>query len=468
MQRVLVLSSDNDVLDLISKALFKKAVVMHAESVSKGLEHHRQNPFDIIFSDLNQLRAIASTGDYKEAVSPFTKIHPLVRFVVLTAKETIRKAVFAVKSGAEDYLTYPIDEKEVLLIFQALEAETVKALELDYLRGHFWKSDWLDIVHTQNATMQKLFESIRSVAPTIANVLLLGETGTGKGLMARLIHLHSHRNEKPFIAVHCGAIPDTLIESELFGHERGAFTGADQRKMGKFELARGGSIFLDEIGTITPSAQVKLLQVLQDGTFSRIGSDVMLKTEARIIAATNEDLKQLVEKERFRRDLYYRLNVFPLEVPPLRKRLEDLSSLIEVFLKNFNDRYGKKITKIHPAVEAGMRAYDWPGNIRELENILERAVILENSDVLTPWNFPMELVAVNSMGYDQSVTPKEILPLSQARHIAMDKFEKAYLEDLLKRWHGKIRTSAEKAGITPRQLNRLMGRYGLNKNDFKR
>ena len=462
---VLVISKAQDVIELISKALSGKVVVEHATSVSTALQIYPQNPSDIIFTDLKQLESEVSTENFGEAIKPFKKYNPNVKIIVLTSKTDIRRAVYAVKNGAENYLTYPIDGEEVLLVFTSIEDLRVKDLELDYLRDRFWKTEWLDIIHSKNPVMREVFQNIRSVAPTIANVLLLGETGTGKGLMAQLIHRHSRRYDDPFISVHCGAIPDTLIESELFGHEKGAFTGADRRKLGKFEMARGGTIFLDEIGTITPPAQIKLLQVLQDGTFSRVGGSEELKTDARIISATNEDLKQLVEKGLFRKDLYYRLNIFPIKISALRDRMEDLPHLVDLLLNNLNTKYGKGISKLHSAVKEGFKTYDWPGNIRELENILERAYILENSNMLGPQHFPPELVMMTS--HIDSLPDREELSLTEARQIAIEEFEHDYLRNLLKQCKGKINLAAKKAQITTRQLNRLMTRHEIRKDEFR-
>jgi DNA-binding NtrC family response regulator len=441
--KVLTLSYGQDVIRLISKALSDKVVVEHAEAVSTALKIHKQHPFDLIFSDLNLLLDEISTGNFGEAIEPFKKYNPFVKLLILTSEKDIRKAVASIKNGAEDYLTYPIDEEEVRLVFSLIEDMRHKDLELDYLRDRFWKTEWLDVIRSRNPVMQKIFQSIRSVAPTIATVLLLGETGTGKGLLAQLIHRHSRRNEKTFVAVHCGAIPDILIESELFGHEKGAFTGADRRKLGKFEMARGGTIFLDEIGTITTPAQIKLLQVLQDGTFSRVGGTEQLNTDARIITATNADLRQLTEKGLFRKDLYYRLNIFPIEIPPLKDRMEDLPHFIDIFLRSLNTKYGKRINTLHPAVKEGFKTYDWPGNIRELENILERACILENSHVLGPKNFPHDLVMMTP--HIETLPDQEELPLAQARQIAIEKFERSYLSNLLKQCKGKMNLTAKKA-----------------------
>jgi transcriptional regulator with PAS, ATPase and Fis domain len=336
---------------------------------------------------------------------------------------------------------------------------------LDYLRDHFWKSEWLAVIHTSTAGMREVYKKIRAVAPTKATVLLMGETGTGKGLLARMIHRHSHRCDAPFISVHCGAIPDTLLESELFGHEKGAFTGAVRRKPGKFEMARGGTIFLDEIGTITPSAQVKMLQVLQDGSFSRVGGEDLLQTDARIIAATNADLAEMSKRGEFRKDLYYRLNVFAVEVPPLMDRIEDIPYLVEVFLKKLNLKYGKNIHSIHPRVIQALKKYPWPGNIRELENLMERAYILETAPVLTSDGFPSELF--------ESCGPAAVLPvnvnlsLAEARRRAGENFERHYLRELFARNKGRVNSAAQDAGISARQLNKLMLKYSIQKESFK-
>jgi transcriptional regulator with GAF, ATPase, and Fis domain len=256
------------------------------------------------------------------------------------------------------------------------------------------------------------------------------------------------------------------LESELFGHEKGAFTGAVKRKLGKFEIARGGTIFLDEIATISAAAQIKLLQVLQDGTFSRVGGEDMLNTDARIIAATNADLNEMAREGLFRKDLFYRLNVFPIEIPPLRERIDDLSLFLECYLERLNRSYQKQITGARPEVLQALRAYDWPGNVRELENLIERAYILEETNQLTPESFPAELFP------DQA--PTAVLPLdsslslAEARRRANDAFERQYLKDLLSRHQGSIRKSAEGAGVTTRQIHKLMSRHGIQKEDFRR
>jgi transcriptional regulator with PAS, ATPase and Fis domain len=350
-------------------------------------------------------------------------------------------------------------------VIKSLADSVAQKIELDYLRDQFWKPEWLDIIKSRNVGMREVYKKIRSVAPTRATVLLIGETGTGKGLLARMLHMHSNRCDDPFINVHCGAIPDTLLESELFGHEKGAFTGAVHRKLGKFEMARGGTIFLDEIGTITPSAQIKLLQVLQDGNFSRVGGEQILNTDARVIAATNADLGAMSERGEFRKDLYYRLNVFTIDIPPLRERVEDIAQIVELFLKKLRQRHEKNIHSVDPHVLQAFKNYHWPGNIRELENLMERAFILETTTVLTPESFPTGLF---ESGNAHAVLPVQAhLPLAEARRQAIDDFERQYLKELFSRHKGRVNRSAEEAGVSTRQLNKLMVRHGIKKDVYK-
>jgi DNA-binding NtrC family response regulator len=419
----------------------------------------------VIFSDLELLRDTSETNNIAEVIKPFKEMNPLVEILILSSKALIHDTVKAVKAGANNYLTYPINPAEVHLAIESANESLTKNLELDYLRDQFWKPEWLDIIDSHDAGMRDVFKKVRAVASTRATVLLIGETGTGKGLLARMIHMHSNRCDDPFISVHCGAIPDTLLESELFGHEKGAFTGAVRKKLGKFEMARGGTIFLDELGTITPPAQIKLLQVLQDGTFSRVGGEEALHTDARMITATNADLAGMSDRGEFRKDLYYRLNVFPVEIPPLRERVEDIAQIVEVFLKKLNQRYEKNIHSVHPQVLQAFRNYHWPGNIRELENLMERACILETTKVLTPESFPAELF---ESGDALTVLPVEAyLPLAEARRHATDDFERQYLKALFARSKGKVNRAAQDAGISSRQLNKLMVKYGIQKEAFK-
>ena len=337
--------------------------------------------------------------------------------VIMAPQQEVRDAVQLVKSGAVDYLTYPANPEEIRHVIESINESLIIQSELNYLRDEFWNPEWLKTVHTNNSAMKKVYDKIKAVAPTKSTVLITGETGTGKGVIANLIHRHSNRRDAQFISIHCGAIPDTLLESELFGHEKGSFTGAVKRKLGKFEIASRGTIFLDEVGTITSSAQIKLLQVLQEGIYQRVGGEDVKKSDARIVAATNVDLKKMCADGSFRNDLYYRLNVFPIEVPPLRERIEDLPNLVEIFLSKLNKYYNKQIFQVHPDVIDTLMCYSWPGNIRELENLIERAYILEATSQLTLEGFPGDLI--EDRAHAGSVPLNTTMKLSEARQRAL-------------------------------------------------
>jgi transcriptional regulator with GAF, ATPase, and Fis domain len=319
---------------------------------------------------------------------------------------------------------------------------------------------------SDSASMRPVLDQVRAVAPTRTTVLLTGETGCGKGLIARLIHHRSNRREMPFVTVHCGAIPDTLLESELFGHEKGAFTGAIRRKPGKFEMAQGGTLFLDEIGTVTASAQIKLLNVLQERSFQRVGGEDDIEVDVRLITATNSDLRKMMQEGSFRNDLYYRLNVFPIELPPLRKRREDIPRIVEFLNGRYNELYLKSVQGVVPEVLRAFASYAWPGNIREMENVLERAHILtEASSYITGEVLPPEI-----MGEITGIPPVQIdvtKSIAEVRSVAVAQAERRYLDMLLARHEGRIDATSRVAGITTRQLHKLMLRHGLRKEEYR-
>ena len=316
--------------------------------------------------------------------------------------------------------------------------------------------------------MEAVYEEIRAVGSTNATVLLTGESGTGKGILARLIHHLSKRSEMPFIGVHCGGIPDSLLESALFGHVKGAFTGAIKDKLGKFQLAHKGTIFLDEIGTITPTSQIKLLQIIQDRLVQRVGEDEATPVDVRIITATNEDLSAMCASNRFRTDLFYRLNVFPIEVTALRDRKEDIPNLLNSFLIRLNSLYKKNITVIDPLVQSAFESYTWPGNIREMENLIERSFIKEKSLVLTPASVPIDLMDIVNKNNDiPAPFSVKDMTLAEVRQQAVQRIEAQYLKTLLIKFQGKINTTAKVAGISSRQLSKLLRKYDLHKEEFK-
>lgn len=465
MRSALVISTQKDAYRIISSCLRKGHRFKSASTKDFALKLLQRNPYDLIFIDLDILLGDISNKNYKEAMQTFWTQYPSIEIIVLVDQPDLRQAVMAVKAGARSYLTHPIDPEEVKHVSEVIKEKVIMESELDYLRDKFWHLDSLELIQTKNDLMKKVFNKIRSVSPTRSTVLILGETGTGKNVLAKLIHQHSNRRDAQFISVHCGAIPDTLLESELYGHEKGAFTGAVRRKLGKFEISNGGTIFLDEIGTITPAAQIKLLQILQDGTFQRVGGEETLETDIRIIAASNIDLKQMSDEGRFRKDLYYRLNVFPIEIPPLRKRTEDIPHISNTILQNLIKFSAKEINGFHPHVIDAFKVYDWPGNIRELENLIERAYILETSPILTQESFPNDLF--NSQTTQVFIPSNDTTTLSEVRRRGIKEIERNYLKEVLTRNKGRINDSAAEAGISTRQLNKLMNKYGLEKEIFK-
>lgn len=463
MESVLVICRDRDAVRAIRSAFSSECRVDGISDPSRARGMLRKAAYEFVFIDIDLLQAVLPDRSIEDAVAAFQKGFDPFEMIVLSSKGRIRQMVKAVKFGAGDYLTYPVEPEEVSLVVNNLRESMRLKSELAYLREHPFRAEAYDLVSSRNPAMTAVFQKIRMVAPTRTPILLVGETGVGKGVLARLIHRQSHRKNAQFISVHCGAIPETLVENELFGHEKGAFTGAGRRKLGKFEIANDGTIFLDEVGTITPLVQIKLLQVLQDGTFSRLGGEEELKTDARVIAATNTDLQRMSQEGQFRKDLYYRLNVFPIEIPPLRKRIEDVPSFVEMFLKKLNRLYGKEIESAHPLVLEALMKYGWPGNIRELENLIERAYIVEGTRMLTPESFSVELVEEH---------PAQLplfsgASLAEGRRRCVAVFERQYLMELLTRHKGRVGSSAADAGITTRQLNKLMLRHGLRKEAFK-
>lgn len=465
MRSFLVICKDRSAIRTLQKCFHSDHQVDKAPSKDAGLGMLHRHRYDFVFIDLPLLRESETGNDYKAALQQFWQLYSSVELIVMCPPELLREAVMAVKAGASNYLTYPLNPDEVNYVTESIDQSNIVQSELDYLRDRFWQSDSLEIVQTKNAAMRRVFEKIRSVAPTKSTVLLTGETGTGKGVLAKLIHRHSNRRDGPFISVHCGAIPDTLVESELFGHEKGAFTGAVRRKLGKFEIATGGTILLDEVGTITPSAQIKLLQVLQDATFSRVGGEETVEANVRVISATNTDLKKMCEDAHFRTDLYYRLNVFPIEIPPLRERSDDIPFFVDVTLRRLNKFHGKAIHDVHPLVLEAFQQYSWPGNIRELENLMERAYILESSSMLTPESFASEILPFDVPSPSMALRTSQTL--SEFRRSALAQIERHYLFQVLAKNRGRIKDAAKDAGITTRQVHKLLTKYRLEKRQFK-
>jgi DNA-binding NtrC family response regulator len=357
--------------------------VARAHDGRSGLQLLEKHDPDVVLTDLRM-----PGMDGLELLAKIKEIRPETMVIVMTAYGTVKTAVKAMKLGAEDYLGKPIDVEELEVVLQkALERKGLLE-EARSLRERLEHKYRLDNLVGESPEMLSVFKTIRQVAPSSASVLLLGESGTGKELFAQALHQHSPRRNRPFVKVACAALPETLLESELFGHEKGSFTGAVYTRAGRFEAADGGTLFLDEIGDISPTVQVKLLRFLEEREFERVGGNRTFKVDVRIVAATHRDLKRKLEEGSFREDLYYRLNVIEIHIPPLRERPGDIPLLAHHFLRKYADANGKDLKGISDEVLALLLSHSWPGNVRELENAMERAVVLSDGPTLAPAHFP--------------------------------------------------------------------------------
>ncbi|MCA1960417.1 MAG: sigma-54 dependent transcriptional regulator [Desulfomonile sp.] len=376
--KILVVDDEPSQRQMLKANLSLDSYQVHeADDGSNAIKRVSQEFFDLILMD-NRM----SQMDGLDALKEIKKISPGIPVIIITAHASVETAVEALQAGAHDYLTKPLDMEELRIkIRQTLEFWRLKEENILQRRRLDNLFDASRIVG-RSPVMKQILEIVATVAPTEASVLILGESGTGKELIANALHQGSNRADKRFIKVNCAALPETLLESELFGHEKGAFTGAVNRRPGRFELADGGTIFLDEIGEMTLATQAKLLRVLQEREFEPLGSTRTVKVDIRIIAASNKVLKDEVEKGSFREDLFYRLNVVPITLPPLRERKEDIPLLIDHFLKIYNEKNRRNVHGFHPRALDAMMRYTWPGNIRELENVVERAVILARDEYI--------------------------------------------------------------------------------------
>jgi two-component system response regulator AtoC len=377
-----------------------------------------------------------------------------IEVILVTAVKTVRTAVAAMKLGAFDYLTKPFEEDELLsLSRRALERRALER-EVAFLRSELARAHDADEIVGRHPAIEKLHGLIAQVARTPTTVLITGESGTGKELVARAIHHQGPRREGPFIAVNPAAIAETLIESDLFGHERGAFTGAHQRKLGKFELAQGGTLFLDEIGTLRAELQAKLLRVLQQREIERVGGTRPVKIDVRFIAATNTNLKEAVGSGAFREDLYYRLNVVPVVVPPLRERIQDVPLLVEHFIRRDNRRFHKRVEGLSPEALAALNAYRWPGNVRELENVVERCVVLAEGPIIQLNDLPLD---VSLPQQATKVRAAEALPLNEAT----DQFEQQIVLRVLERVGWNLTEAGRILEIHRNSLRVKLARWGI-------
>ena len=446
---ILVVDDDPGVRESFRLILEDHYDVVDVPDGPSALDVVRASPMDLVLLDIR-----LPGMDGIEVLERIKAIDDRAEVILVTAVKTVRTAVAAMKLGAFDYLTKPFEEDELLsLASRALERRTLER-EVALLRSELARTHDLDEIVGEHPVMEKLHGLIAQVARTSTTVLITGESGTGKELVARAIHRHGNRREAPFVAVNPAAIVESLIESELFGHERGAFTGAHQRKLGKFELAQGGTLFLDEIGTLRAELQAKLLRVLQEREIERVGGTRSIKIDVRVIAATNTDLKDAVSRGTFREDLYYRLNVVPIVVPPLRERAQDVPLLAEHFLRRDTRDFNKRIEGLSPEAVAALRAYRWPGNVRELENVIERCVVLADGPVIQLNDLPLDVLLPQQA---TRVRAAEALPLNEAT----DQFERQIVLRVLERVGWNLTEAGRILAIHRNSLRMKLARWGV-------
>lgn len=427
MPTLLIVDDEPNVLHLLEKNLRTESIdVITAESARQGIDLVKQHQPDAVLLDV---RLPDMSG--LDAFNIMREIDSQLPVLIITAHATTETAIEAMKRGAFEYLLKPIDLHELReAVASALELSRLSRVPAVFDQAEAEDASVKDRIVGLSPTMQQVYKDIGRVAPQNVNVLILGESGTGKELVARAIYQHSVRTKKPFLAINCAAIPEPLLESELFGHEKGAFTGADRRRIGKFEQADNGTIFLDEIGDMSMATQAKILRLLQDGSFERVGGNQTIATDVRVIAATNHDLQQTISKGRFREDLYYRLSVFTLHLPPLRQRMDDLPLLVEHFVKLFGDQLGKHVASVPRESMQFLSRYDWPGNVRELQSAVKYAIVQMTSEVLLPSCLPEGIrgVSQQNLSQTQGQLPLQIEVAAMVRHLVESGHQDIYRE----------------------------------------
>jgi len=454
MSKILIVDDELN-MRLVLSALLKKEgyEIASAADGNEAMDVLKSDGIDAVITDLKM-----PNMDGMELLRRMNNKYPDVPVIMITAHGTVATAVEALKKGALDYITKPFDLDELKNVVS--KAIKTRALKENEIRAPQEDIERAGIIGASKS-MENIFEAIRRVAPTTTTILIIGETGTGKELVADAIHYNSPRKKNPLIKINCAAIAKTLMESELFGHEKGAYTGAAITKPGKFELAHKGTLFLDEVGEIPRDMQVKLLRVLQEQEFERVGGLRTIKVDVRIIAATNQNLLQQVKTGNFREDLYYRLNVFPIEVPPLRERKEDILPLTDYFVEKFNKKLGASVKVAEKAKEILLR-YDWPGNIRELENLIERMMLLSKNGTITLDEIPEELkAAINKTTLMPADKSKK--PFKDYMRDHVENVEKQMIIKTLEDAGGNVTKAAKQLGLSRKGLQLKMIKYNLRK-----
>ncbi|MDZ4676143.1 MAG: sigma-54 dependent transcriptional regulator [Oligoflexia bacterium] len=463
MLKVLVVDDDQGLRTSVRAAL-SSANKFEIDEAADGLEavtKVRAGGVSLVILDVD----MPNLGGM-DALKLIKEFNPGIIVIVLTAYSNIEDAVRAVKEGAYNYIAKPVKQTDIIeMIDKAMAAH-------DLIEKVASSSPILTLEGGRkfvgtSREMQKVFNIIHKLSKVNTPVLVRGESGTGKELVARAIHFNGSRKDEKFVAINCSAIPENLFESELFGHEKGSFTGADQRKIGKFQYAEGGTLFLDEVGDLSPNMQVKLLRVLQEKKFTPVGSNREIESDVRIIAATNRNLDEMIKSGQFREDLFYRLNVIPVVLPPLKDRKDDIDRLLTLFISKFNKSHAKEITGVTPDAVTALKKYEWPGNIRELENVIEHAFIIEGSNWITLTSLPEKItgeITEGSDSYDTQALIKssegitqEIFDFNRQKEM----FEKEFIIKALKAFKGRINQTALHANIPKKTLLRKIEKYGI-------
>ena len=423
-----------------------------------AIQRVESGPVDLILMDV---RMAAMSGI--EALKRIKVYNPSIPIIIMTAYSSVSSAVEALKAGAYDYLIKPLDFDALKIgVERAHEHAGLKA-ENRKLRARLGTGFSAENIIGKSSAMKSMTDMLTMIAPSDATVLITGESGTGKELIARSIHFNSPRKDKPLVVVNCAAITETLLESELFGHEKGAFTGADRKREGRFQQAHGGTLFLDEIGETSAAMQVKLLRAIQEREIQRVGGQEAFHVDVRIVAATNRDLAQQVQAGLFREDLFYRLNVVALEVPPLRRRLEDIPLLAQHFLNRFSEKNRKTVKGFSPQAMDMLIKHDWPGNVRELENAVERAVILMSGEFITEKHLPLSIVAHYGSAQESAIFPIGGIAAEAGR--SLDEIEREYILNTLAAADGNKSEAARRLGITRKTLHNKLKQYEDGKSE---
>ncbi len=453
--KLAIIEDDRYLRQQLSMYLTKEYDIVEAGDRVEGEQLILREKPQVALIDLN----LPPSGKCQEGISLVEKTKaelPDTVLIVMSGNTDMKETLRAIEAGAQDYFRKPFDLAELsLVIRRSLEMQGMRR-DNKRLQGELQSKYSFANIIGQSPVMIKVFESIRRVADTTATVIIRGESGTGKELIAKAIHYNSKRSEKPFVSVNCAALPETLVETELFGHERGAFTGAVASHTGRFELAHEGTLFLDEVGSISPMVQAKLLRVLQEKTFERVGGTKKVSTDVRVITATNENLEEKVARNEFREDLYYRINVFPVRVPPLRERKEDIPLLLYHFLRAFCGENGIPIKKFHPAALEALMNYSWKGNVRELENLVQTLVLMSDEDLIGLQNLPSHV-----RGYDSTSLsllgriPEEGVSLDEA----VEQFEREVLRTALDKVGGIKSKAADLLRIDKNRIKYLCRKY---------